>query len=423
MGLRPWLRSANGLDARRGAMRLCAPMSKKDIFGDDTAKKADDFGALLDQSLRGLDRGLKVGDNFKGEILSVGKETTFVSTGTPVDGALPTVELLDENKQLKYKKGDIVDVVVLKLVGGEIRLRLNGARGSADVDSLEDAFDMELPVDGKVTEAVKGGFRVSIDGKLAFCPVSQMDLRAVTDTSLYIGNSYEFIITKFEASGRNIVVSRRRVLEQNKAAAEGDFMTTHKIGDIVEGEISRLDTFGAFMTLGDGVEGLVHISEISWARVAHPSELLQPGQHVAAKILKMEDDDGRLRISLSIKQGGGETDPWLQVATTYPVGRVIEGTVAKKENFGLFVVVAPGLQGLLPRSKWRDSLEPAQYENKKKGEKIMVRIDEIRPEERKLTLGLPGEGDDQSWRSHTSGSSSKGLGTFADLLKNVKPGR
>lgn len=397
--------------------------SKKDLFGDDTVK-ADDFGDLLDQSLRGLNRGVRVGDNFKGEILTIGKEETFVSTGTPTDGVIPSVELLDEQKQMKYKVGDLIDVVVLKVRDGEVRLRMKNAKGAADLESLEDAFDMELPVEGKVTEAVKGGFRVSVMGKSAFCPISQIDTRHVTDTSPYVGNKYEFLITQFEQNGRNIVVSRRKLLDLAKAESEGEFMNAHKVEDIVEGTVSRLDTFGAFVEVAPGVEGLVHISEISWARLQHPSELLSPGMPVRTKILKMEETDGRLRISLSIKQGGGESDPWLQVSAKFPVGTVIDATVAKKETFGLFVSIAPGLQGLLPKSKWRDSTEAAVYENKKRGDAVKVRVDEIRAEERRMSLGLPGEDGDDAWRAHAPGaSSSKGLGTFADLLKNVKPGR
>lgn len=396
-------------------------MAKKDIFGDDSTPKGDDFGALLDQSLRGLDRGLKVGDNFKGEILSIGKEQVFVSTGTPTDGALPTAELLDENKQLKFKKGDLIEVVVLSVRSGEVRLRAKGAKGSADIDSLEDAFDMELPVEGKVTEAVKGGFRVALEGKTAFCPVSQIDLRAASDPSVYVGNKYDFIITKFEKAGRDIVVSRRRLLEQTKAEAEGEFMQKHKVDEIVEGKVSRLDTFGAFVELNDGVDGLVHISEISWARLAHPSEMLQVGMPVRVKILKMDDEDGRLRISLSIKQGGGEADPFTQLTAKFPVGSVVDGTVAKKETFGLFVSIAPGIQGLLPRSKWRDAADGAAYENKKRGDPVKVRIDEIRIEERKLTFGVPGEDDDGAWRSHASGAGQGGgFATFGDLLKGFK---
>lgn len=392
------------------------------FFDDETKKSGDDFGALLDQSFRALERGLKVGDNFKGEILSIGKEETFVSTGTPTDGVLPTSELLDENKQIAFRVGETIEVIVLKVRDGEVRLRRRDAKGAADIESLEDAYDMELPVEGKVLEAVKGGFRVQLQGKTAFCPISQMDLRPITDTSMYLGNKYEFVITQFDKAGRNIVVSRRRQLEQNRAEAEGNFIEKTEIGDIVDGQISRLDTFGAFVEVAPGVEGLVHISEISWARLQHPSEMLSVGMPVKVKVLKIDDADGRLKISLSIKQGGGESDPWVQLTERFPIGTVVEGEVVKKENFGLFVSLAAGLQGLLPRSKWRDSAEAATYENKKRGDRVMVRVDEIRLEERRLTLGLPGEATDESWRGHSAaGTGSKAsLGTLGDMLKGLK---
>lgn len=399
-------------------------MSKNKSLFEDEKKPGDDFGALLDQSFRGLDRGLKVGDNFKGEILSIGKEESFVSTGTPIDGLIPTQELRDENGAVKFRVGELIDVVVLKTRDGEVRLRMRGAKGAANLENLEDAYDMELPVEGKVTEAVKGGFRVLIQGKSAFCPVSQMDLRPVTDTTQFIGNKYDFIVTQFDKAGRNVVVSRRRCLEQQKAEFEGEFMTSHKVEDIIEGKVTRLDTFGAFVEVSPGVEGLVHISEISWARLQHPSEMLSTGMPVRVKILKMDEDDGRLKISLSLKQGGGESDPWLAVTAKMPVGTVIDATVAKKENFGLFISLAPGVQGLLPRSKWRDSAEAATYEGKKRGDPIKVRVDEVRADERRLTLGLPGEEGDESWRATAAGApSAGGFATFGDLLKGFKPSK
>lgn len=400
------------------------PMSKNKSLFEEEKKPGDDFGALLDQSFRGLERGLKVGDNFKGEILSLGKEETFVSTGTPADGIIPTQELRDENGAPKYRVGDLIDVVVIKMRDGEVRLRMKGAKGSADLESLEDAFDMELPIEGKVTEVVKGGFRVLLQGKSAFCPISQIDLRPVSDTSQFIGNKYDFIVTQFDKAGRNVVVSRRRCLEQQKAEFEGEFLTSHKPEDIVEGKVTRLDTFGAFVEVAPGVEGLVHISEISWARLQHPSELLTVGMPVRVKILKMDDDDGRLKISLSLKQGGGESDPWLAVTAKMPVGTVLDATVAKKENFGLFVSLAPGVQGLLPRSKWRDSGDAATYEAKKRGDPIKVRVEEIRADERRLTLGVPGEEGDESWRAlNSGGAAAGGFATFGDLLKGFKPSK
>lgn len=398
-------------------------MSKKtgDLFEDD-AKVANknDFAKLLEQSLR-PGRDLRVGATFKGEILALGKDEAFVATETPVDGALPIRELLNEKKELLFKVGDRLDVTVVRLREGEILLRRASSTMASEVDSLEDAFDMELPVEGKVTESIKGGFRVMIQGKAAFCPIGQMDLRFVKDPSEYVGQRFEFILTQYENGGRNIVVSRRKVLELQRAEYEGEFLKSQKSGDILSGQISRIEKFGAFVSLAGGVEGLIPISELSWGRIQNPSEVVSLGQSVSVKLLKATEEEGRLKVSLSLKQAGGEGDPWFMVVQKFPVGTAVEGTVEKKENYGLFVQLAPGMSGLLPRSKWRDRIDGQQYDNKIKGDKVKVVVSEIKFEERKLTLGPFDETEDEGWRAHNV--QTTGFGTLADLLKNVKPRR
>jgi len=401
-------------------------MSKRDVFGDEINVKAgSDFASLFENSMGGVGNKVKNGDGFTAEILSIGKEEAFVTTPTSVDAMILRSELLDEEKNLKYKVGDRLDVVVINTKGGEIRVAKKGSRKSnSDMDSLEDAADMEMPVEGRVTEVVNGGFRVSVQGKLAFCPLSQMDYK-VTDPTSYIDKKFDFIITKFEQKGRNIVVSRRKLLDLNKAEKEGSFLETAKPGDILEGTITRLEKFGAFVDIGDGVEGLVHISEIGWSRIQDPSEVVSVGQKVTVKLLKVEDVDGRLKISLSIKQGGGEADPWNTVPANFPVGSVHKGTVEKKEAFGLFIRIAPGVVGLLPKSKTRDSMDAQSFDNKKKGDALMVQIDEILFEQKKISLGLPKEVEDMSWKSHESTSAKKtgfntGLGNLASMLNQKK---
>ncbi len=392
-------------------------MAKKDLFGDEMTTNENDFGSLFEQSLRG--GKIKQGDSFKGEILSIGKETVYVSTGSPIDGQLPVFEILDENKTPKFKTGDLIDVVVLKVRENEIFLRYKQAKsGAANVESLEDAFDMELPVEGKVLELVKGGFRVEISGNRAFCPLSQIDLRAPQEPDSFVGRKFEFVITAYEKDGRNIVVSRRKLLEVGQAEEEGKMLETAQVGDIYEGTITRLEKFGAFVRLSNNLEGLIPVSELSWSRGVRTEDVVQSGTPVRVKLLKIEDQEGRLRMSFSLKQGGGESDPWMSALQSYPVGRVLEGTVEKKEVYGLFVNLGPAVTGLLPKSKWRDSTEAAQYENKKRGDKIQVQVDEVKMEERKISLGLPGERSDESWKEHAA--SKSGFGTFGDLLKDLK---
>jgi small subunit ribosomal protein S1 len=395
-------------------------MSKRDVFGDDVEiKSKTDFASMFEESLGSVGKRISTGDSFAAEILSIGKEESFVSTGTPVDAMILTSELFDENKSLKFKVGDKIDVVVVKTKGGEIRVVKKGSKHSnSDLESLEDAFDMELPVEGKVSEVCNGGFRVAVQNKIAFCPVSQMDYK-ITDQQSYVGKKFDFMITQFDPKGRNIVVSRRKLLDQLKVENEGQFLDSSKVGDILTGTVSRIEKFGAFVSLENGLEGLVHISEIGWSRLQDPSEVLSVGQKVSVKLLKTEEVDARLKISLSIKQAGGDGDPWMLVTEKFPLKSIHKGTVEKKETYGLFVNLAPGITGLLPKSKWRDSVDHQLYETKKRGDAIQVQIDEILFEQKKISLGIPSEIDDQAWKSMSinSGFSNSGLGGLADLLK------
>jgi small subunit ribosomal protein S1 len=393
--------------------------TKKDAFGDDIIEKKDtnDFASMFEQSLTTANKKLSTGDKFRGEILSIGKETSYVATGTPQDASMNTLDLKDETGALKYKSGDLIDVVVVNTKGGELKVTRQGSKTApVDLDSLEDAFDMELPVEGKVTEVVNGGYRVLLMGQTAFCPFSQLDSRQVQDPTAMVGKKFEFMITQFDSRKKNVVVSRRRLLDLQKAENEGTWIQENKVGDLLSGTITRLENFGAFVDLGGNVEGLVHISEIAFVRIKHPADSVHVGDHVQVKILKIDEEDNRLKISLSIKQAGGIDDPWMKIPQEMPVGKVVEGTVDKKEVYGLFVSLGNGINGLLPKSKWRDSVEAASFESKKKGDKIQVRIDEIKFEERKISLGLPTEADDDSWREHQT---SQQFGALAAAFQSA----
>lgn len=394
-------------------------MAKSNLFDDETTQsESNDFATLFEQSLSHAGRKLAVGDKFSGQLLSLGKEQGFISTSTARDAIISASELLDENKNPKWKVGDRLDVVVTRVKGDEVWVTRQGSKTApVEIENLEDAFDMELPVEGKVIEIVNGGYRVTLHGQPAFCPISQMDLRPVQDPTSLIGKRFEFIITQFDPSKRNIVVSRRKLLELKRAENEGQWMESHQPGDILSGRVSRVESFGAFVEIGEGIEGLVHISELSFGRLKHASEAVTPGDPVQVKVLKVQDEDGRLKISLSIKQAGGLADPWVEVLQKLPVGTVLEGTVEKREPYGLFVRLTPAITGLLPKSKWRDSVEAQSFENKKKGDKIQVRVDEVKYEERKISLGLPSEVDDPSWKEHVS---NQKLGTLAAAFASAK---
>lgn len=381
----------------------------KDIFGDDITKKEDDFGAMLEASLTGVGNKLSKGDKVTAEVLTIGKEEIFVNVSGK-DGMVPRMELLNDEGQVKVQIGDKVELFVVKIQEGLVHLT-SKASSKALAEGLEDAFDFETPVEGRVSEVVNGGFRVVMMGKTAFCPISQMDKGQITEPEKYIGRKFEFIITKFEQKGRNIVVSRRRVLDMEAAENQGAFIQSTKVGDTLTGKITRLEAFGAFVQLTNGVEGLIHVSEISWTHLKHPSEAVEIGQTVTVKVLKIEDDAaGRLRISLSRKQA--EANPWDELSKTFPVGTLVEGTIEKKERFGFFIRLAPGITGLLPKSSMRESNPETNWDKKEVGEKLQVQVAQVNTLERKISLSLPRDPEADAWKGFTSSSGGKGFGAL-----------
>lgn len=385
------------------------------------SRPQNEFEALLNASSIQT-RGLSPGDRFRGEILAITGQEAFLSTGTPTDAAM----ILDPNalkSENPPKVGDFVDVMVVRVREGEILVKPVGSRGGdIEMDNLEDAFDMEIPVDGTVLEAVKGGFRVKVQGQKAFCPISQIDWRCVQPEE-YVGKTFHFIITKMER-GRDLVVSRRKVLELERAESEGQFLQTAEPGSIFSATVFRIEKYGAFVRTANGVEGLIPISELSWGRIHHPQEIVNLDQTVQVKLLRAELTEGdRLKVSFSLKQGGGTADPWESIQADFPVGTQIEGTVEHKEPFGLFVNIALGVTGLLPRSAWRDAIDGNQFENKKRGDKVKVRVDRVDLDNRKLSFSLPRDDEDDSWRGHaatqTAGAKSA-FGTLGDLFKDIK---
>jgi small subunit ribosomal protein S1 len=402
-----------------------APLAKKktvDLFGEDKiVRPQNEFDALLNSSGGVQTRGLNPGDKFRGEVLAVTGQEAFISTGTPIDAVMPFAPSATVPSP---KAGDFLEVVVIRVREGEILVKEVGTAGvSAEMDSLEDAHDMEIPVEGVVTEAVNGGFRVKVQGQKAFCPVSQIDWRCVNPAD-YVGKKFTFIITKLDR-GRDLVVSRRKILEIERTLNEGEFMRNATIGEIFSGQIFRIEKYGAFVRLENGIEGLIPISELSFGRIGHPQEVVNLDQTVQVKLLRITEEEDRLKVSFSLKQGGSVVDPWSSLQSDFPVGAQLEGTVEHKEPFGLFVSIALGVTGLLPRSAWRDATDGNQYEMKRKGDKVKVRVDRIDLDTHKLSFSLPRDEDDNTWRDHAAAqqgtaTTAKSFGTLGDLLKGIK---
>ena len=325
------------------------------------------------------------GQRVTARIVAITGETVFVSTGAKVDGIVDRQEL-EVDGELPYKVDDVVDLYVVSVSPQEVKLS-KIIRGAGGIAALEEAKDAALPVEGKVTADIKGGFAVEIMKRRAFCPASQMDIRPVEDASLYVGQSFPFLITRIESSGRNIVVSRRALLEQEQNQNRDAVLATMQVGQVCEGRVTRLAPFGAFVELAPYVEGLIHLSELSWTRVAQADEAVSVGDLVRAKILAIDSTEKGTRISLSMRQV--TEDPWHAVAERLHEGDAIEGKVVRIAPFGAFVEVLPGVEGLI-------HLSELSYERRimkadevvTAGERVTVKVKEVSAEKRRLSLSL-----------------------------------
>ncbi len=388
---------------------------------DEDREESEAFASLLDSYLTDADADIRAGEKISGEVISIGQDSVYVHIGGKEDGVVDKNELLDESGQLTCSEGDRLELFVVHVGDGEIRLSKSiAATGSTDL--LYEAQQNQIPVEGRVVETCKGGFRVRLMGQTAFCPVSQIDIRYVEEPEAYVGVVYEFLIERIEEKGRNLVVSRRRHLERLRAEAQNQFLASVAPGDVVEGRVSRLVPFGAFIELQAGLEGLAHISELSWSRVADPSEALSEGDLRPVKILSMEeapDKPGKIKISLSVKQA--EQDPWLTVTGRLAVDQVVTGTVEKAADFGFFVALEPGITGLLPRSNLEKALDPKAFDKLSAGDPVTVRIDALDTDKRRITLSPAEEQDREAWKTYEKKSSDRdsGLGELGRKLQDA----
>jgi small subunit ribosomal protein S1 len=366
-----------------------------DQINDDNTNDEPSFAELFESySMNSAD--IQTGDRISGKIISIGSDDVFVNTGTKTDGAVAKRELADDQGNFNYRVGDTLDLYVVTINDSEIRLSksISGADGNALM--LRDAYEKKIPVAGKVTEECKGGFRVDIMKKIAFCPISQIDHKYAESPDAYVGSTFDFLITKFEDKGKNLVVSRREILKRQFAAAREKFFNKTNIGDILDGKITKIMPFGAFVELEPGIEGMIHISELSWSRTNHPDEVVQRDQIVKVKILGIEPDPKKpenTKISVSIKHA--QDDPWISVPMRFKAGDKVSGKVSRLADFGAFVEIAPGVDGLVHISEMSYAKRILRSEDVVSvGETVSVMIKEIDPLKKRISLSIKdAEGD------------------------------
>lgn len=298
----------------------------------------EDFAAMFEASLQA--KRLDKGDLVEGTIVAIGPEVAFVDVGGKGEAVIEIAELKNAEGELEVAPGDRVQAMVVSTMGGlTLSRRLAGA--AATDRQLEDAFQTGLPVEGKVEQAVKGGYEVRIGRQRAFCPISQIDVRGV-DASAHEGQVYQFRIIEYKEGGSNLVVSRRALIEDEQRANSAGVRQSIVVGAVMNGRVTSVREFGAFVDLGAGVQGLLHVSEMAWSRVSAPSEIVKPGEEITVKILRVDED--KQRISLGLKQLSA--DPWSRVHEVYETGQVRPGRVTRVAEFGAFVELEPGIEAL-----------------------------------------------------------------------------
>jgi small subunit ribosomal protein S1 len=299
----------------------------------------EDFAALFEASLK--QKKIERGQTIEGTIVAIGAEVAFVNVGGKGEAMIPLDELRDADGALEVAAGDRIQAVVLSTEGG-LKLSRKLARAAAGDRQIEDAFRAGLPVEGKVERAVKGGYEVRIGRQRAFCPISQIDTRRDTDAAEHVGRVYAFRILDYKEGGRNLIVSRRALMEDEQRASAAEFRRTIAVDAVVSGRVVSVRDFGAFVELGAGVQGLLPVSEMSWSRVPSAASVVAPDDQVTVKVLRLEEDGQK--ITLGLKQLSD--DPWSKVPATYAVGQVHEGRVTRLAEFGAFVELEPGVEGL-----------------------------------------------------------------------------
>jgi len=343
------------------------------------------------------------GEVVNGTVVRVDKDEVLVDIGYKSEGVIPVSELSirrSVNPADEVTVGDEIAALVMTKEDAEGRLILSKKRARFEIawKAIEQAHEQGEPVNGRVIEVVKGGLILDL-GVRGFLPASLVDIRRVQDLDEFLGQELRCKVIELNRSRNNVVLSRRAVLEEERKADRQRILDALNPGDVVEGVISNIVDFGAFVDL-DGMDGLIHISELSWSHVNHPSEVLEIGQKVEVKVLDIDRD--RQRISLGLKQT--QADPWQQVLESYNEGDVVSGKVTKVVTFGAFVEILPGVEGLVHISELAQHHVENPREVVSQGDTVNVRILEVDAERRRLSLSLkrvdegmplqPGAGDE-----------------------------
>jgi small subunit ribosomal protein S1 len=374
---------------------------------DEQTPPTDDFAAMLEESFRSSDR--IEGSVMTGTVIAIDNEDAVVDVGLKAEGRVPLKEFSTPGHPVEVEIGDRVEVYVERFETrtGETLLSRDKARREESWNKLEQAFNDTAKVQGSIFGRVKGGFAVDLGGAVAFLPGSQVDIRPVRDVTPLLNKDEPFQILKMDRRRGNIVVSRRAVLEESRAEQRNELLSTLKEGQVLKGVVKNITDYGAFVDLG-GLDGLLHVTDISWRRVNHPTEVLHVGETVDVQVIRFNRETQR--ISLGMKQL--EADPWEGVELKYPVGTRFKGRVTNITDYGAFVELEPGVEGLVHVSEmsWtKKNVHPGKIVSTSQEVEVMVL--EVDPEKRRISLGLKqclGNPWEAFQESHPAGATVEG---------------
>ncbi len=354
----------------------------------------DEFAALLAESLSRED--VFEGSVVKGKVVGIEKDLAVIDVGLKMEGRVPVREFAMPGQTSELKVGDEVEVYLERVENalGEAVLSRDKARREESWTRLEKMFEKGEKVGGVIFNKVKGGFTVDLDGAVAFLPGSQVDIRPVRDIGPLMHQTQQFQILKMDRRRGNIVVSRRSVLEETRAEQRADIVARLEEGQVIDGLVKNITDYGAFIDLG-GIDGLLHVTDMAWRRVNHPSEILNVGDTVKVQIIRINPETQR--ISLGMKQL--QADPWQSIETKYPVASRVQGTVTNIADYGAFVELEPGVEGLIHVSEmsWtKKNVHPGKIVST--SQQVEVQVLEVDSNKRRISLGLK-QTQDNPWEA------------------------
>ncbi|MEJ8570534.1 30S ribosomal protein S1 [Microbaculum marinum] len=354
------------------------------IASMENTPSREDFAALLEESF--TQNTLEEGSVVKGTVVAIEKDMAVIDVGLKTEGRVPVREFGAPGRESSLKVGDEVEVYLERVENalGEAVISRDKARREESWEKLEKAYAANEKVEGMIFNSVKGGFTVDLDGAVAFLPRSQVDIRPVRDVGPLMNTPQPFQILKMDRRRGNIVVSRRTVLEETRAEQRSELVQSLEEGQVIEGVVKNITDYGAFVDLG-GIDGLLHVTDIAWRRINHPTEVLAVGQTVKVRIIKINHETQR--ISLGMKQL--EADPWEGVEAKYPVDARFKGRVTNITDYGAFVELEPGVEGLIHVSEmsWtKKNVHPGKIVST--SQEVEVQVLEVDPVKRRISLGL-----------------------------------